>query len=541
MNILLLNLARFGDLLQSQAAISGLVRQGHRVGLVCLDNFAEAASLLSGLSHLAPVPGAAFFPEKPGEARGWPGALAALAAWRESLHAVFAPELVCNLIPSLASQLLAPFVARGAPCTGFFVDEHGFGVSGSPWASFLQGSSLSRGVSPFNMVDLFSKIAGADSGGTLHCEDSALQPPMPEECAAASAALQAERPQGEDDCRGFVAFQLGASEERRRWPVSFFARLGDTLWREGGYLPVLLGSKGETALAERYGLAAKHPFISMCGRTGLRDLAAVLCSVRLLVSNDTGTMHLASGLGLPVLAVFLATAQPFDTGPYTQGSCSVEPDLPCHPCSFGKACEFDERCRKRISPDLLAGLALSRLEEGKWRMPGPEGQAPEARVWLSAADGQGYMDLQSLSGHEKSGRAGWLALQRHYLRQFLDRDASDASFTPLDMERQADLPEAMRAEIARGLEQAEAFIAVLRQQGLVLRQKPVALIQNRFLDSWEKVREALGGSPLLKALAVLWTQGMQAPGQNLETVLALAEDFSRLLTHIRKALRHSAL
>ena len=49
-------------------------------------------------------------------------------------------------------------------------------------------------------------------------------------------------------------------------------------------------------------------------------LAAVLRQSRLIVTNDTGTMHLAAGLGVPVLALFLATAQPWDTGPYREGS-----------------------------------------------------------------------------------------------------------------------------------------------------------------------------------------------------------------------------
>jgi ADP-heptose:LPS heptosyltransferase len=560
MNILLLNLARFGDLLQTQATISGLTRQGHRAGVVCLDNFAAAAAMLSGVSHVAPVPGAAFLPEKPGmpgisdipdieAARGnWPDALASLAAWRNDLRSVFAPDLVCNLIPSLSSQLLTSFIAKGAPClegpyapssdgryaarAGFFVDGHGFGITSNPWAAFLRGTSLSRGVSPFNIVDIFRKIAGAGAG----TGDNSLRHPPEDVLRAAREILRAELPATAPDCRGFVALQLGASEDRRRWPVSFFVALGDILWREGKFCPVLLGSKSEVRLAERYGSLANHPYISMAGRTDLTELAALLCASRMLISNDTGTMHLAAGLGLPVLAVFLATAQPFDTGPYLAGSCSVEPDIACHPCPFGATCDRDLACRSVISPELPGALALSRLERGEWRMP--ERGGGSARVWLSVVDKQGNIDLQSLSGHEMSGRASWMRVQRHFLRQFLDRDTSVAGFAPEAMRMPVILPEEMFFATAGVLEQAQGFVDLMRQQGKVLLLRPVPLMRDRFMASWGKVRETLSGSPPLRALAVLWEQETQAPDLHIDNVLTLAEDFSGLLEHMRGSLRN---
>ena len=536
MNVLLLNLARFGDLLQTQAAITGLARQGHRVGIVCLDNFVEAAALLSDVSHIAPVPGSAFLPEKPGKGKAraiWPGALASLAAWRDALHSVFVPDRVCNLISSPSSQLLASFVAGGAPCSGFSVDGHGFGVTGNPWASFLRGSLKSRGVSPFNIVDIFRKIAGTEAEDSIG--DNALRRPPENALAAARELLLAELPLEALDCRGFVALQLGASSDHRRWPVSSFAALGDILWQEGKFCPVLLGSVKEIRLAERYALAAKHPHISMCGRTGLSELAALLCVSQMLISNDTGTMHLAAGLGLPVLAVFLATAQPFDTGPYLAGSCSVEPLLSCHPCPFGTACEHEFACRSAISPELLGGLALSRLEQGDWRMP--EGSRGSARVWISVVDKQGSIDLQSLSGHGTGSRASWMSVQRHFLRQFLDRDTSVAGFTPQAMPGPVALSGDMFAATVGALDQARSFVDLMQEQGRVLLFRPMPLMRERFLATWGKVRESLDGVPPLKALAVLWEQETQAPDLRLDKVLALAEDFSRLLEHMRGALR----
>ena len=58
MNVLVINMTRLGDLLQSQPTVADLKAQGHRVGLACLDNFAPAAALMQGLDGLFPIPGA---------------------------------------------------------------------------------------------------------------------------------------------------------------------------------------------------------------------------------------------------------------------------------------------------------------------------------------------------------------------------------------------------------------------------------------------------------------------------------------------------
>ena len=560
MNVLLLNLTRFGDLLQSQAAITDLVRQGHRVAMLCLENFAEAAASLSGVSLVSPLPGGIFLaalnetPES-GRRHGWPAALARLASLRENLEANFPPDVVCNMTPTLSARMLARFLAGDRPCAGFAVDEYGFSANNSLWAAFLQGAAITRGVSPFNVVDMFRKVAGPEALATGEESvldalpgDARLLPPESEALSAMRRRLERSAPA---ECSGFAAFQLGASEDIRRWPTGFFAALGDRLWREEGVCPVLLGSKGETELARRYARAAKAPFIDLCGQTGLADLAAALCSCRLLVTNDTGTMHYAAGLGVPVLAVFLATAQPFDTGPYRAGSLSVEPDLPCHPCSFGQSCrnmlpippETGEpgsegqmaACRLAVRPGCLAELALSRLrgEHG----PSESARLP-ARVWLSEYDGEGFMDLRSLSGHDGEARTLWFLLQRHYIRQYLNGGRGKA-FAPRPLPQAVSLPAAEREALAGALNETAGLTDLMIQQGRVLLARPLPLMRERFLGTWQKVHDSLRRSPHLSALSMIWMQETQAEGQELPAVLAVAERFSQLLAALGAAIRES--
>ena len=559
MNILLLNLTRFGDLLQSQAAIADLARQGHAVAVLCLENFAEAATLLSGVSRVFSLPGAALLSSlaerknRRAAAEGWRRSLARLVGLRDTIQSEFAPDLVCNLTPSLSARLLARFLAGDGPCTGFAVDAYGFGVNASPWATFLQGAGASRGVSPFNVVDIFrSVVASGVTDRERSAESSAdvvFQP------ADADLRLPGEKERGvmldrllslsPPDCQGYIALQLGASEERRRWPVPYFALLGDRLWREERMCPVLLGSGGEKMLAQRYTEAAGEPFIDLCGETGLTDLAAILCSCKMIISNDTGTMHYAAGLNIPVLAVFLATAQPFDTGPYRARSCSVEPDLSCHPCAFGTACaslvpvpqvmtssgEFQqdhcEACRLAIHPERMAALALSCLRLGEWSLQDAE-EHPSARVWISEYDSRGFMSLGSLSGHDSEVRSGWLLLQRHHMRQFLDR-SRNVPFQPCPLPSPVSLPKEEGQALFGSLAAVSALLEVMLQQGRVLGVRPLPMMRQRFLSSWQKVHERLKSSPALGALALLWMQETQTEGGELASVLETAEHFRILL------------
>ena len=234
---------------------------------------------------------------------------------------------------------------------------------------------------------------------------------------SAADALLAATPA---DATGFVAMQLGASEQRRQWPAEYFAAVGDSLWRERKLCPVLLGSPSERPLAEAYAQQAQGPFVDAVGKTDLTQLAALLRRSRLLFTNDTGTMHLAAGLGVHCLAIFLATAQPCDTGPYLPGCCCLEPALPCHPCPFGRPCPNNLACVTHIQPPTVATLALAWLDTGRWDTAPLELVGREARVWQTELDKDDFITVRCLSAHAAEDRSQWLAQQRDFWRQILD-------------------------------------------------------------------------------------------------------------------------
>ena len=550
-NTLVINLTRFGDLLQSAAALRALAQKTNgpgtcenastpagKLGLVCLHNFAAAAAFLPGVTEVFPFPGSAILTalatqpamDKTVATKHWSGALVALEQWQKTIRESLGEAILCNITPTLASKVLAKLLAGEKCVTGFGIDEHGFGVSTTLWANFLQATATSRGVSPFNIVDLFRKVAG----DTSLARDASLVPPEDSLRRAMREKLTLANPQA----RGFVALQLGASEERRRWPAAFFAAVGEALWCNLGFCPVLLGSGDEKRLAEKYSAAATQPFISLVGKTSLPELAAVLQNTALLISNDTGTLHLASGLGVPVIGIFLATAQPWDTGPYAQGSISLEPDMPCHPCSFGTRCPHDNSCRAAISPRMVTGIAEAVISGSDPSAAAQLLEKHDTRIWRTSRDASGFADLLSLSGHDTAMRTVWLRLQRHLYRQFLDRKP-DEPFVPAPFPELPPMPLETAEQLAHECATASSMVSALREQGTMLLTHPLPKITERFWISWQRLSAYLRDSSYLPVLSLLWQIETQNC-QEISTAIELAKQYQTLFEAIIRFLPHNA-
>jgi hypothetical protein len=323
--------------------------------------------------------------------------------------------------------------------------------------------------------------------------------------------------------------QLGASADIRRWPAASFARVGDALWRERRLCPVLVGTKGELSLAEEYASRATEPFLNLMGKTGLTELAAVLTLSSLCISNDTGTLHLASGLGAPVLGIYLATAQPWDTGPHAAGNCSLEPDIACHPCDFGASCSNGRICHRAVTPEAVLALAFAKLRDGDWSAA--NSLRCGARVWESAYDAFGFADLRSLSGHETESRTQWMRLQRHLYRQFFDKKPG-ALFTPAPFSSPLSLDAEAGSILARACDEILALFDALLQQAEMLSQSPIPLVRDRFFRTWNRLVSHLRSQPVFAAIAFSWQT--EAMGQaDLQSAISLARQYRDFFSFLR--------
>lgn len=522
-NALILNLTRFGDLLQTQPVIHGLRQQGFNVGIICLTPFAEAAQLLAHTYAVFPFPDASLLADLDSN---WPDALARIHAWRTDLFKSFKPDYVLNITATLSARLLSRLLTvHGAKLAGFGVDSHGFGISSGLWTTFLQASTQQRGCSPYNLTDLFRKVG--DVFGLP--ASNAILPPAETELERTSALLQENTPCSHSG--PYVGLQLGASDIKRQWPVEHFAHLGSRLWHETNLMPILFGTSNEAPLAEEYMQKTDAPCINLTGKTDLRTLAATLRKCTLLITNDTGTMHLAAAVGTPVLAIFLATAQPWDTGPYLDGCLCLEPDMPCHPCGFKATCPHapltkgGNPCRFKISANTVFSYIQKWIRSGKWLDINPNG---ETRAWITHLEQNNpeFMDLHSISHHDLSERTQWIRAQRAFLKPFLDNCLDEAPNFPT-------LTPSLHSAILPVVEQSTALLHLLLEQGTALSQAPVPILKKRFLSTWQKLQTLWNESRWFNSLAHLWLYETQDAGDNLESVLNIAHRYRELMLRLK--------
>jgi ADP-heptose:LPS heptosyltransferase len=511
-NVLIINLTRFGDLIQTQPVISGYKSRGHRVGLVCLENFASATALLDGVDHVFPFPGAGLLA---GIDADWRDAVRDSHQFRIDIFSSFLPDRTVNLTPSTASRLLAfDLTPENGITIGFSVDEFGFNADTSSWAAFLQMAGSNRGSSPFNICDLFRRTAG------LGIEGNSLRLAVPDDLPVAGVDdLLGQAP---EDCKGFVALQMGASEDRRRWPIAYFVQTARMLWERDHLVSILLGTKSEVALGERFEAEADFPFINCIGATSLTELACLLVRCAVLVTNDTGTMHLAAGLGVPVCAVFLATAQPWDTGPYRDGNICLEPEMDCHPCEFGKICHLSEKCRWAVTPEAMCEAVKIVLGDDDFNV------VPGVRTWRTRTGADGFMGLESLSGHDLSDRVLWIRLQRAYYLNFFDGIACEGKTGIAGQ-----LSPEVACEILKTLTNAHDMLFLLSQQGMLLQKNPRPQAKTKFLASWQRLQNILAASDHLNILGLLWMFESQRCGDNFASLLILTDQYRTLISSMR--------
>jgi len=174
-----------------------------------------------------------------------------------------------------------------------------------------------------------------------------------EERAAARKLLQDE---GIPSNARFLALNPGAAYgSAKRWYPDRFARVADTLAAEFGLHVALIGSESERLIAKEISEQTASKTAVLNGKTSLETLIGVLAESSLMVTNDSGPMHVAAALGIPTVAVFGSTDERV-TGPYGPRTRIVKQAVECSPCLL-RDCPIDHRCMDRVTVEHVCRTA----------------------------------------------------------------------------------------------------------------------------------------------------------------------------------------
>jgi heptosyltransferase-2 len=232
--------------------------------------------------------------------------------------------------------------------------------------SFLLNERVStEALRPHHRIDAYRLVLGAEPAEIVGAP-RAHRLAAPEERVARWRALL---PQGPG---ALVGFFPGANAPARRWPADRFSELARRIAEAGARL-VVMGGPGEAALTARVA-AAVPGVLDTGGRTDLVDLAALLSLCDLVVTNDTGPMHLAGAVGTPTVSLWGAS-DPDDVRQVGAPDVRVTgPPLPCKPC-YRNHCvrrgagtllpDAHEECMRLIDVDSVVRAVEASLGQGE--------------------------------------------------------------------------------------------------------------------------------------------------------------------------------
>lgn len=399
---LVIQLARFGDLLQTKRLLRSLQADGE-VHLLVDDS-------LKSLAHIV-YPGI----EVHGIAAHGTHGPDILARVHEELAGIMELDFhrVYNLNFSGPSFALAGMFScstvRG------YRSHRGQRLIDS-WPGQIMRWTRTRALSGLNLVDVWG----------LYAE----QPVLPELVNPDAV------PRG-----GGIGVVMAGQNARRSLPAGMLAPLVQAAAGRVGHGPIhLLGSGGERRAARE--LAALLPASlrgevrDLVGRTGWQELHDTVGGLDLLVSPDTGTMHLAAHLGVPVLAFFLSSAWCHETGPYGRGHLVLQATRECAPCLETAPCPHGIACRRVFGdPSVLRHVSGHTSRE----------LAPGCAVMASGFDELG-LTFTAVAGTdpEAARRRAFRAMAAAYAGLSM---RSDAEFLPEEtwmQERDWMLPQTLR-------------------------------------------------------------------------------------------------
>lgn len=335
--VLLMRLERIGDLLMVLGAIrdARAAWPAAEIDLAVGSWNLPIATLIPGISRVEAA-------DAPWLARGNPNVSNAALIRQARQWRTRGYDLVVNFEPDIRSNFLAWLT--GAP------RRHGYWTGGG--GAFLTDALEYHPAAhvSVNARQLIAHAAGSTTAGPDAPLHPRLTPPV-DAVAAADRVL--------DGRTGpFIGVHASGGRESKQWHLDRFAAVARRLSETRGATIVLTGSTSDRPLVDavRRELTGVS-VIDASGSLDLPALAALLARLDLFVTGDTGPMHLAAAVGVPVVALF-GPSNPARYGPLAEHQRVIRIDLPCSPC--GRVRLPPERCRGHV-PDCLDGISVDRV------------------------------------------------------------------------------------------------------------------------------------------------------------------------------------
>jgi ADP-heptose:LPS heptosyltransferase/glycosyltransferase involved in cell wall biosynthesis len=347
--ILIIQMCRMGDLVQTLPLLKRLKdeQKGCEITLMCIR---ESVGLIQNsplVDRFISLP-ERFYNNTRGRIESDPAEVTSV--WEfPALYSHY--DLVINLTHDLSSGILCERVPGERKFGRVHTVKDEIRVLGE-WAKYLFAVVKNRTQNLLNLVDIHVGM-----GSIPH---KPVQDWLPVGGKALEKGKMVLKNQGHQEKGALIALQMGANQLHRAWPIENFAALARQLRKRSDAEIVLLGSSKEAELGAEFLRQVDFPVINLIGKTQVIDLPAILKICHFLVSNDTGTAHIAAAVGTRVLGLYFSTAYWGETAPYGQNNIILQVELPCSPCLYTQKCDTVD-CKQYLTVEAVVNAASMML------------------------------------------------------------------------------------------------------------------------------------------------------------------------------------
>ena len=291
---------------------------------------------VAGLFSAAPFVDQVWVEPKPSGVRDW---------WRLTREIQKRRFDIALLFPNSFESAAAVFLG-GVPV------RVGYSTQGRRW---LLTKPIEIPKGKYHQVEYYLRLVSAIADGPA--QESTEIHATPQEREHARKLLASS---GINRGRSFLVVNPGAAYgSAKRWAPERFAQAAEALAVQYDLDVAIIGSETERSIAEEVRAGMHVPPAVLNGKTSLETLLGVIAESTLVITNDSGPMHIAAALGVPTVAVFGPTDD-IVTGPWGPRTRVVKEPVDCSPCLL-RECPIDHRCMTRLNADAVCTAARELL------------------------------------------------------------------------------------------------------------------------------------------------------------------------------------
>lgn len=392
MRILIINLTRLGDIIQSLGLVKGLKNKyfDAEIDFLAMSSFSGILENFEGIKEVITLNDSKLVDEI--EQNFW-------EAYLEINHKLEYLnqknyDLLVNPVISIQSSYFAYLINAKEKRGMIFTKDKEQGVY-SDWSSYLLANQHHIGEHSINLVNIFAGTANTK----FDIEDYRLQTKR-EAYESIKRIFQKEVYKSEQQSTEsfkIIGIHIGASQSNKCWDSTYFKDLIIRLTQNKRLIVLLFGGYKEKDIADFFNDFQNPQFFNWIGRFNLNELIAAISECHLFICNDTGPMHIAASGKIPIINISLGPVSMWETGPYSLNSLVIQANIDCHPCNFNYLCSHHQ-CHHQIKVDHI----ISAVNYNFFKQPVESDTS--ILYWKAISDFDGFIHWVPIEQREISKR-----------------------------------------------------------------------------------------------------------------------------------------